>query len=123
MNDLIAKLKAASEGSRELDMEIGEAIRLPKLMDVLLDKTVTSTKPNMIGLHWVSPNCVGNVSIPHYTTSLDAALTGEDIRTVIMLGDGRWEAHALDGNGNYHIGEGATEPLARRIAALKARGV
>lgn len=92
MTDLIARLEAATEGSRELDkaiwLEIGESP-----MKLIL--------------------------CPHYTTSIDAALPGEDIHRVERVQSPTvtwWKAYQ-----GIHIGQGKTEALARRIAALKAR--
>ena len=123
MNDLIARLEAAEEGSPELDAEIWCNLNEKRLKRVWVhphwnyphDIQVMFTEPPK---RKERPSREGDVL--YYTTSRDASLPGEDIRTVIMLGDGRWEAHALDKNGDYQIGEANTEALARRAAALKA---
>ncbi len=68
--------------------------------------------------------------IPHYTTSLDAKLPGENIRGVSAPAPGEgwegtwrefWEAWHCNEDGKYFLGKGHTEALARRGAALKAR--
>ena len=62
-SDLIAKLREATEGSRELDYEIAQAFP---------DKygPVESLRAaDEVGLQW------GALPIPHWSTSLDAALT------------------------------------------------
>src|SRR5262245_587251 len=61
--------------------------------------------------------------IPEYTRSLDAALPNERISLMRLMAGGRYEAEAIDATGQRHKAEAATEPLARRIAALKARAV
>lgn len=53
MDDLLDKLRAATEGSRELDSQIYLYLGL-------------TTRPEQWKIH---------VGLPHYTTSLDAALT------------------------------------------------
>lgn len=63
--------------------------------------------------------------IPHYTTSLEAKLPGENIVQVTApyldtLQRGLWTAQQLTDD-DMIIGKGHTEALARRVAALKAR--
>ena len=97
MDDLIKRLEEAEDGSRELDLLIAEAI--------------------------------GNnssASFPHYTTSLDAAILGENIIGVWKFADETWEAthHEETANGfRLHTANAHSEALVRRIAALKARNV
>ena len=55
---------------------------------------------------------------PRYTTSLDAALPGEQIRRVEKQFDGTWIA--WDERTTRYGSVGHTEALARRIAALRA---
>jgi hypothetical protein len=91
LNNLTARLEAAPEGSRELDLKIR---------------------------HAVEPY---NFSNPHYTTSLDAKLPWENIVAVNYEHvSGNWMAAHL-GEKTVTWGIGRTEPLARRIAALRAR--
>ena len=66
MDDLIAKLEAATEGSRELDAEVAMEIH-PRLKTYTPD---TVTGPG----HWISDKD-GRVYAQDYTTSLDAAVT------------------------------------------------
>ena len=131
MSDLIKRLQEAPEGSRGLDNQVALAVGWVRL-------SPSQIKRRHGG--WIHPSDTrkdGSFNYPTdldslhgtdiwrdpspYTTSIDAALPGEDIRVVTMLCDGMWEAQAFDKNGNYQIGEANTEALARRIAALKAR--
>lgn len=58
--------------------------------------------------------------VPPFTTSLDAAIPDENIESVqYEEASGKWIAVNKD-DGRLYIGVGNTEPLARRIAALKA---
>lgn len=64
---------------------------------------------------------------PTYTASLDAAIPGENITQVRLLTYGhpdgdKWEAVQYPG-GRKLTARGNTEALARRIAALRARGI
>lgn len=106
MKSLIAKLEQASEGNRELDVEVAWAIGRP------------------------GSQIPGHTNeIPHYTTSLDAKLPGENITQVALhdVVEGEplgavWEAWRTDPKtGHQTMGAGQTEALARRIASLKAR--
>ena len=99
--DLIARLEAAlTEGSRELDGLIAVLIR---------------------------PGFYPSVGIaekdaPHYTTSLDAAVPGENIVEMYRFGpDLKFRVRHSWGDGRSAIGEHKSEAIARRIAALKAR--
>ena len=110
MSDLIKRLEEATEGSRKLDEAIYVAIGCPYDDD-----------PRYYAfLHGDFP--------PLYTASLDAKLPWENIAHVHAPDwhdakpPGRWQAAVDVGEGCAVYGYGATEPLARRIAALKARG-
>ena len=99
---LIIKLSKAEEGSRELDEEIARAIDFPLSADPL---------------GWP----------PHFSSSLDAKLPGENIIFSMCHKDGLlaglWEALHDTENGSrtplIH-GTAKTEPLARRLACLSA---
>lgn len=110
---LLKHLEAATEGSRQLDGYVAYAIK----PDEALMKEVGGQ-----GISYA--NCV---DAPHYTTSLDAALTWENIAHVHAPDwhgaqpPGRWQAAHDCGEGRAVYGYGSTEALARRIAALKAR--
>ncbi len=112
VKSLITRLEQAPEGSRELDCEIHNALYDTRLF--VSGSEVKNT--NGIGEVW-------DADCPHYTTSLDAKLPGENIRHVESpLGTRRWEAWQCDGEGEIEaFGYGNTEALARRIASLKAR--
>lgn len=131
--DLIARLEAAAEGSRELDAHIDAVINGRDVIRVEGDFSLATR--HTPGRYWY--DSVHFADAPNYTTSIDAALTlipeGFAVRdfsiwpgcrpTVRILGthrerdglywhngtDGRWEA------------QGATPALALCIAALKAR--
>ena len=96
---LIAELEQVECGSRELDARIHVSIGGE---DTRGDDRLTE------------------FVVPHYTTSIDAALPGEKIKCVINLEDNSIVL-ACGVNGETHHGHAKTEPLARRIAALKAR--
>ncbi len=116
LSELIAKLEAVEEGSRELDIDVHVTLAQtihPEAVytegdDVFVADVYEDGLPVCYGL--ASDNA------PHHTTSLDAALPWEVIHRVEYW-DRRWQAVAKTGE----IGTGRTEPLARRIAALKAK--
>ncbi|KKL95403.1 hypothetical protein LCGC14_1854980 [marine sediment metagenome] len=99
MNDLkslIAELERAKEGSRELDWRVYAWFHAKSFDDEAERYKHKRHSPN-------------------YTTRLDAEMSGENI-TKVEFTKGRWFAWTDTGE----QGEAATEPLARRISALKA---
>ena len=131
--ELIAKLKAATEGSRELSTEIFWLVnpRAAKIAywSCAFGKPCEITDLPVGGLGRLSVE----VSAPHYTTSIDAALSlvleGLDLdlkRARHRLG---WRVHLWkiggareDANAATPVSADApTAPLALCIAALKAR--
>ena len=122
MRELIAKLEAATEGSRELDAEIYWAVDNAAAQRAYwnaalgLPRKLTGLMPS--GLGRIGVEC----SAPHYTASLDAALT------LLPAGYGAVSASINESGKSsvrighpYVFGEGATPALALTIAALKAR--
>lgn len=90
---LLTKLENAAEGSRELDFAIWHGI-------------ATTLE-------------YGTTEAPHYTTSLDAALPGENIYRVARVDTDSgylWTAYQ-----GHEFGTARTEAIARRLVALKAR--
>lgn len=117
---LIAELEQAEEGSRELDTRIVTATgRKVERFMVPKDHPVLQG-----GLEFLVEEDGRRTGIPPYTTSIDAALPGEDdlFWVIERWPEMDWRAQALDSEMQL-IAEvwGKTEPLARRIAALKAR--
>ncbi len=111
---LIVRL-VASEGSRELDIDIHNALFPPS--------PPTPLPPG----EEVPPAGFGDDEISremhealHYTTSIDAKLPGENIVEMKLVGQ-RYEVWHRAGNGLTFMGEHKIEVIARRIAALRAR--
>lgn len=119
---LIERLEAATEGSRELDTDIHEAIG--KCAHRKWEYYCVEDGNSFDSGHSCASCRIDmtdrNCEIPLYTTSLDARLPGENITQMINRGDA-FLAHNLTEDERLTIGVGRTEPLARRIAALKAR--
>lgn len=115
MTDLIADLAAALEGSCGLDYRIHEALGWQDNDECGWSKPATGERTADTG--W-----------PHYTTSLDAKLPGENIEQMawheVVPGEALGEvceAWHLDlKTGKRTMGAAHTEPLARRIAYLKS---
>lgn len=132
MDTLIARLEAAAEGSRELDAEIVVALDLRADWckgygtEIYVDRSTIET----IGQPTILVNTLGKRSpgnppmgdYPHYTTSLDAALSlvPEDYWWSVRATTGCW-AEVGPRNRFDQEGGGATPALALVIAALKAR--
>lgn len=112
LHALIEKLEQATGPSRELNREIGSALGYVAF-DICTD---------LLGNPFGSPED----AFPNFTGSIDAALPGESIRKVERIrsngGKAVWMA-VQDGVGIQcgFEGYGSSEPLARRIAALRAR--
>lgn len=109
MTDPLTRLET-EEGSRELDWSIGYS--LPDRPGNMPQEFTVS----LVGA-W----------LPHYTTSLDAKLPWENIIRVEWLGHRKvWKAFQQPESDttdfSLFIGEAKTEVLARRVAALRARG-
>ena len=121
MDDLIARLEQATEGSHELNAAIGALLgwQPPKRDDGVRPRWAL----------WLAPD--GNAKqLPWFSESLDAKLPGENIVVVYAPKYGpperahflSWAAtHRNDKHPTFVEGYGRTEALARRVAALKAR--
>lgn len=113
---LSASMQAAPRGSRELDI----------IVSFLLGDT-SSEAGQMIqllveeGYSWDIISELLDQDLPPYTTALDAALPGENIVLALHSARrGKWAAVQRTPGGSDVLVWAATEPLARRAAALKA---
>ena len=137
MKDLIAKLEAAEAGSRDLDAEMAVAVsfELPSPMGECAARLCLPTPgtPARQGGYWlVQLSGISLRPAPHFSTSIDAALT--------LVPEGwQWQTSnraplPYAGRGYIHNGElhmsvkyrgleavAFTSALALCIAALKAR--
>ena len=113
---LVAEIERATAGSAELDARIHVGYRVaaqgaPDMAALLIREGVT----------WPTVHDAINEAIPPYTTSLDAALAGEDISFVVRSARRqRWGAMQMAACGEEVLAWAATEPLARRLAAIRA---
>ena len=111
---LISELESAKEGSQSLDLRIHHGFRVAgghgKDIASLLIKE---------GVSWPTVEATLNEIVPPYSTSLDAALPGEEIVFSIRSVKGQqWGAMQRTSSGGEVLAWAATEPLARRLAAL-----
>ena len=122
---IIAKLEAATDGSRELDAAIAESIGW------------TRDQRDINGnWRWLAPKGPYTQLLPKWTTSIDAALTlvpedwagqgsihwpGYDAGRLINRAFVRLHHYLSSGGGPRVDGYGATPALALCITALKAR--
>ena len=116
---LIARLKSATEGSRELDARIWTAVARPGPDDFVGDHMVHDQIVARLLDGGDDPDC------PHYTTSLDDALTlvPEGYAWSVDW-DGGCEIAPIPKPGEMLAGlivSGATPVLALCIASLRAR--
>lgn len=116
LDRLLASLAEADQGSRELDIimsfVLGETSgEAGKLVELLVDE----------GYPWDIVSELLDHDLPPYTTSLDAALPGEDIVLSIYSARRRlWGAAHRIADGRHVMRWAATECLARRLAVLSA---
>ena len=126
--NLIERLEAAGEGSRELDAEIWFIIEPQYLYQTDREGRWYHNRTGTVLTPVWTPD-VGPRGAPHCTTSLDAVLPWENITEMtwheVVEGEALGEVceawHEDRKTGKRTLGQGNTEPLARRIAALRAR--
>lgn len=113
---LISEIESATAGNVALDARIHFGYRIatrrtPDIAALLIEQGIT----------WPTVEAVLDEQIPPFTTSLDAALDGEDITFVIRSTKRqRWGAMQKARCGEEILAWAATEPLARRLAAIQA---
>lgn len=112
---LISELESAKGGSQSLDIRIHHGFRISgghgeDIASLMIRE----------GISWPTVQATLNEIVPPYSTSLDAALQGEEIVFAIRSAKGhRWGAMQRTSSGGEALAWAATEPLARRLAALK----
>jgi hypothetical protein len=127
---LIGRLEKAMGPDRELDCTIYGTINWPKgKWEVIELGNADSCFSPEINFRWGLIRrttdrhaIIYREHIPHYTSLGECSLHSYpsiQITSVVLLGDGRYEAQALDESGNYQKGEAATEAIARFIVAFK----
>lgn len=116
LDELIAEIEEAPEGNDALDARIhfGFRVIVGKSQDIA---TLLITE----GISWPVVKAALDDSIPPFTTSLDESLDGEEIIFVLRSAKRRrWGAMQRATSGEEVLGWAHTEPLARRLAALKS---
>lgn len=116
VDDLIAALEAASAGGAELDRMVAFQLGLP------LGESDQMIKLLMFeGYSWdIISELVGSEN-PSFTTALDARIPGENVVLAMRSAKrGQWVAVHRSVGGTDFTAWAATEPLARRAAALRA---
>jgi len=115
LDAVIAELEAATEGTAALDGRVQFGFRVladrsPDIAALLISE----------GISWPTVQAVLDDVIPPYTTSLDAAVDGENVMLVVRSARRKgWGAMQRTSWGGEVMGWAATEALARRLAALK----
>lgn len=115
IDDLISALESAPSGSTELDRMVAFQLGLPlgesdQMIKLLLFE----------GYSWDVISELVKSENPAFTTSLDARIPGENI-VLAMHSEkrGQWAAIHRSKGGTDFLAWAATEPLARRAAALR----
>lgn len=127
MDELIAELERATEGSRELDGLIWKTLEPPSYQEAksMLAGALPKDCPKEERENILQERLNSNAR--HYTTSLDAALTlvpegwAGGGRIVAPCGPYQIEFLGVKNDRGMANGEGETPALALCIAALKAR--
>lgn len=113
---LIAEIERAPAGGEALDSRIHFGFRVA--MEHCPDVAALLFRE---GVSWSTVKQALDAQIPPFTTSLDAALEGEDITFVVHAArERKWGAMQRTRRGEEVLVWAATEPLARRLAAIKA---
>jgi len=116
---LIRELEAAPGGSAALDQRIEHCLATAFAVKANLTELLVSE-----GVSWATVTETLHDRAPHYTRSLDASLPGEDILFVMRSkARGKWAAVQRSFGGREVLAWGATEAVARRLAALKVTAV
>jgi hypothetical protein len=112
---LISVLSEVEEGSRELDVRISVALGELQSESVKLLKLFVEE-----GYDWRVISGLLDTQVPAYSTSLDAAVPGENIVGVLYSAKrGRWAAvHRAPGGHEVDPLWASTEVLARRAVGL-----
>ena len=133
VDDLITQLEEAPEGSRELDAQIHAIVNggyleqtgHPDGSIAVWGEDRGIKKASVSGHEYRDRDFICDAKFsPRYTTSLDAKIPGENIVSISELylkRHGGYSPRWFAMHRNGIMGVGHTEPLARRIAALKAR--
>ena len=117
LDELIDALVAAGEGDRTLDMQIEYCLGV-----ALGDRIDIAGVLIKEGISWETVSQTLDARVPEYTSSLDAAVKGENIEFAVKsVKRERWGAMHRSKHRQEFLAWAATEPLARRLAALKGR--
>ncbi len=116
LDALIAEIESAEVGNAALDARIHFGFRIatrrtPDIAALLIEQGIT----------WPTVEAILDEQIPPFTTSLDAALESEDITFTVRSAKRQlWGAMQKARCGEEVLAWATTEPLARRLAAIRA---
>ncbi len=119
---LVRELEGVEEGSREMDGKIHEALGKCPHWETEYFAVQDDTGFQCKSCKESYVHTLGR-DVPHYSASLDAKLPWENIVYVRQCGKSLWYAVHEEYKPTHRKIEGRakTEPLARRIAALRAK--
>lgn len=120
IKDLVGELQAASEGQRSFDTAIGLLLGWKRKVEY--EKKDDDVQPVRKVL-WIVPSSEDPGKVPHFSTSIEAALLLARTVAPSQVGGVSWTEHgtgrAIIGDGPYY--EAATPALALCVAALKLK--
>jgi hypothetical protein len=116
MRHLVSALEQSAAGSSVLDLRLGRDLQNELTVE---DEATRHGLMAEMSAETIK-NIVGEMIVP-FTRSLDAVLPGENIVFSMYSGEkSRWVAVQRNSDGQEYVSWAATEPLARRAAALRA---
>jgi hypothetical protein len=119
LKELIERLESADRADRVFDGAIGTILGWRRKVENVSNDSSGETRKRVL---WVVPSTNDTGTVPHFTTSLDAAI---ELMETIARSD-TWGVSFADGMGTALIGSGPycvapTPPMALCIAALRTK--
>lgn len=119
--DVVEQLENATEGFRELDMEVAKIIGWRRSTRAITDATTNASKIEAI---WINPSSDQPGRVPRYTTNIHSAFELTKQILPSCVGAVKWEGNRgsawIDSKGEPVVA--ATPALALCAAALRAYG-
>lgn len=119
--DVVHQLEAATEGFRELDMEVAKVLGWRRSSRAVTDPSTNATKIESI---WINPSSDQPGRVPRYTTNIHSAHELAKLLLPLCAGAVKWDG--TQGSAWMDLSDGpviaGTPALALCAAALRAYG-